>query len=228
MYDNTLLKQQYTAQSPNKDDDQTVTAANLSARAIQQWGHPRRVGSVTDSVPNRSSVHHGDIASCTINPDVGSQNQLNVEARISLTRRTLYSLINTRVHGSNELNRKVSFKIYQCYVLPRLLYGLKNLQLSKTHLDMLNKLHMTNLRNFQSLPCRTTRGTTFLLIGALPLEAEIRRRQRSFLHNILACNNTTLQDLAERQLVIYIDNPLSFFCITSQLLHQYELPDSTP
>ena len=54
---------------------------------------------------------------------------------------------------------------------------------------------------------------------------EIHRRQLTFLLNILACNNTTIQDLAERQLVMNIDNPLSFFCITSQLLHQYELPD---
>jgi hypothetical protein len=41
----------------------------------------------------------------------------------------------------NGLNPKVSFKIYQCYVLPRLLYGLEILPLSKTHLDMLNKFH---------------------------------------------------------------------------------------
>ena len=37
------------------------------------------------------------------------ENQLNVEARISLARRTLYSLINTGVYGSNGLNPKVSF-----------------------------------------------------------------------------------------------------------------------
>ena len=99
------------------------------------------------------------------------------------------------------------------------------LPLRKTHLDMLNKFHMKNLRNFQSLPSRTSKRTTLLLIGALPLEGEIHRRQLSFLHNILACNNTTIQDLTERQLVMNIDNLLSFFCITSQLLHQYELPD---
>ena len=99
------------------------------------------------------------------------------------------------------------------------------LPLRKTHLDMLNKFHMKNLRNYQSLPSRTSKGATLLLIGALSLEAEIHRRQLSFLHNILACNNTTIQDLTERQLVMNIDNLLSFFCITSQLLHQYELPD---
>jgi hypothetical protein len=153
------------------------------------------------------------------------EHQLNVEARMSLARRTLYSLIiNTGVYDSNRLIPKVSFKIYQCYVLPRLLYGLEILPLSKTHLDILNKFHMKTLRNFQSLPSRTAKGATFPLIGALPLEAEIHRRQLSFLHNILACNNTTIRDLAELVL-IDIDNPLSFFCITSQLLHQYELPD---
>jgi hypothetical protein len=61
-------------------------------------------------------------------------------------------------------------------VLPRLLYGLEILPLSKTHLDMLNKFHMKNLSNFQSLPSRTTKGATLLLIGDLPLEAEINRR----------------------------------------------------
>jgi hypothetical protein len=59
-----------------------------------------------------------------------------------------HHFINTGVHGSNGLNPKVSFKIYQCYVLPRLLYGLEILPLSKTHLDMLNKFHMKNLRIF--------------------------------------------------------------------------------
>ena len=67
MYDTTLLKQPYTVQSTNKDNNQTVTAANLSGRAIQQWEHPQRVGSVTDSVPNRSSIQHDDITSRTIN-----------------------------------------------------------------------------------------------------------------------------------------------------------------
>jgi hypothetical protein len=77
--DTTLLKQPYTDQSTNKDDDQTVTASNLSGKAIQQWEHPRRVVSVTDCMPNRSSIQHDDITSRTINPDVGSQNPVPAE-----------------------------------------------------------------------------------------------------------------------------------------------------
>jgi hypothetical protein len=45
---------------------------------------------------------------------------------------------------------------WMCYVLPRLLYGLEILPLSKTHLDILNKFHMKTLRNFQySYWCRS-------------------------------------------------------------------------
>ena len=49
-----------------------------------------------------------------------SEGQVNVIDRISLARRTLYSLIKTGMHGSNGLNPKVSYKMYQCYVMPRL------------------------------------------------------------------------------------------------------------
>ena len=46
-----------------------------------------------------------------------SEVQVNVNGRISLTRRTLYYLIKTGMHDSNGLILKVSFKMYQCYVM---------------------------------------------------------------------------------------------------------------
>ena len=49
-----------------------------------------------------------------------NENDINIEERLSLARRTQYALINTGVHGSNELNPRISYKIYQCYVMPRL------------------------------------------------------------------------------------------------------------
>jgi hypothetical protein len=182
---------------PSKTNAVILNKPNTITRSNLHW----ELGDKT-VYPSEETTHLGIIRAEL------KENQLNVEARISLARRPLYSLINTGVHG---LNPKVSFKIYQCYVLPRLLYGIEIFPLSKTHFDMLNKFHMKNLMNFQSRPSRTAKGATLLLTGALPLEAEIHRRQLSFSHNILACNNTTIQDLAERQLVMNIDNPLSFF-----------------
>ena len=51
---------------------------------------------------------------------------INIEQRLSLSRRTLYALIN------KGLNPKVAFKIYQCCVISRLLYGLEVLPLDST------------------------------------------------------------------------------------------------
>ena len=49
----------------------------------------------------------------------------NVSERISLARRTSYSLMNTGLHGANGLSPKISYFIYKTYVLPRLLFGHK-------------------------------------------------------------------------------------------------------
>ena len=48
------------------------------------------------------------------------ENELNIKKKISL--RASYSLIKTGVHGSNP---KTSYKIYQVYAVPWLLYGLE-------------------------------------------------------------------------------------------------------
>ena len=121
-----------------------------------------------------------------------NENIINIDDRLRLARRTLYSLISTGVHGSNGLNPKCSYKIYQCYVLPRLLFGLEVLPLTQTQINILSKFHISNLRRFQSLPIRTATCAVYLLIGALPLEAELHKRQLGLLYNILTCTNKTI------------------------------------
>ena len=99
---------------PSKTKAVILNKRNTITRSNLHW----ELGDKT-VYPSEETTHLG------INRAELKENQLNVEARISLTRRTLYSLSNTGVHGSNGLNPKVSFKIYQCYVLPCLLYGLE-------------------------------------------------------------------------------------------------------
>ena len=65
------------------------------------------------------------------------ENKINVNDRISLARRTLCSLIKTSVHSTNGLNPRTSCKIYQVYVVPRLLYGLETLNLQNKDLTAL-------------------------------------------------------------------------------------------
>ena len=80
------------------------------------------------------------------------ENGLNIRKKIGLARRTLYSLVKTGVHGCNGLNPKTSYKIYQVYVIPRLLYGLEVLPINKTQIKQLSTFHLDILRNIQSLP----------------------------------------------------------------------------
>ena len=131
-----------------------------------------------------------------------NENIINIGDRLRLARRTLYSLISTGVHGSNGLNPKCSYKIYQCYVLPRLLFGLEVLPLTQTQINILSKFHISNLRRFQSLPIRTATCAVYLLIGALPLEAELHKRQLGLLYNILTCTNKTIRELHPDKLLL--------------------------
>ena len=77
------------------------------------------------TIQSSSSTTHLGLLRAEVN-----ENVINIEERLSLARRTLYALINTGVHRSNGLNPRVSFKIYQCYVVPRLIHGLEVLPLT--------------------------------------------------------------------------------------------------
>ena len=153
-----------------------------------------------------------------------NENIINIEGRLKLARRTLYALISTGVHGSNGLNPCVSYKIYQCYVVPRLLFGLEVLPFNQSQLNLLSKFHVDTLKRLQSLPKRTATCAVYLLLGALPIEAEIHKRQLSMLYNILASTNETITELTERQIAVNFDNSLSYFNKVHNVLSKYQLP----
>lgn len=153
---------------------------------------------------------------------VKDEDKLNIQKRTSLARRTLYSLIKTGVHGCNGLSAKISHKIYQVYVLPRLLYGLEVLPLSKKLLEELEKFHLETLKNIQSLPTRTANAIVYLLLGALPLKAEIEKKQLGLLHAVVTSENQTLQQFWKRQYAVQHEG--SFFRNIQELVERYGLP----
>lgn len=150
------------------------------------------------------------------------ENNINVSDRISLARRTLYALMRTGVHGSNGLNPKISYKIYRAYVIPRLLYNLEVLPLNITQIKKLEHFHIDTLKKLQSLPLRTATSAVLLLLGALPIEAEIHKRQLSLLYTIMNSKHTKLIELSARQ--ILVGNVNSYFNRVEKTLAQYDLP----
>jgi len=151
------------------------------------------------------------------------ENRINIDERISLARRTLYSLIKSGVHGSNGLNPKTSCRIYQVYIIPRLLYGLETLNISNKDMMLLCSFHLDTLRKIQSLPTRTASSAVYLLLGALPIRAELHKRQISLLFSIANSKNESMKTIALRQHIS--GRPSSFFVKIADTLELYNLPN---
>ncbi|MES9879262.1 MAG: reverse transcriptase domain-containing protein [Sedimenticola sp.] len=149
------------------------------------------------------------------------ENNINISDRISLARRTLYALMRTGVHGSNGLNPMVSYRIYRTYVIPRLLYNLEVLSLNMTQMKKLERFHIDILKKLQSLP-QTATSAVLLLLGAIPIEAEIHKRQLSLLFTTINSKHDKLNELMYRQSIMGNEN--SFFCRVERTLAQYNLP----
>ncbi|CAC5401047.1 unnamed protein product [Mytilus coruscus] len=104
-----------------------------------------------------------------------NETKLNIQEHISVASRTLYTLIPVGLNGQEGLNPITAYKIYQAYVVPRLLYGLEVLSLNATKMSDLKQFHLKTLRCFQSLPIRTSSAAVHMLLGALPIEAELHK-----------------------------------------------------
>ena len=173
-------------------------------------------------------VGESEISACDSSEHLGlirstkDENGMNIKKKISLARRTLYSLVKTGVHGSNGLNPKTSYKIYLVYVIPRLLNGLEVLPINTTQIRQLTAFHLDTLRNIQSLPKRTATCIVYLLLGALPIEAELEKRQVNLMYSVSRSDNPTLQELRKRQDVVQF--PESFFIRVAHIIEKYNLP----
>jgi hypothetical protein len=91
-------------------------------------------------------------------------------------------------------------------------------------MEQLEVFHRKCLRHIQSLPDRTSNSAVLLLLGALPIEAEIHKRQLSLLYFTLSCNNERIKEVMDRQICTNYDNKQSFFCKVLELIQMYDMP----
>ena len=80
------------------------------------------------------------------------------------------------------------------------------------------------LRQFQSLLKQAAIPSVYLLLGALPIEAELHKRQLSFLYILLSAENVKFKRIIERQLCENFDTKDSFFYRIIEVLFMYNLP----
>ena len=151
------------------------------------------------------------------------ENARNIEDTISLARRTGYSLMKSGFYGSNGVCPKVFYKIYQSYILPRLVYSMEVLNLNKTETKTLNDFNLDLLRRLQSFRRRTALPAVHHLQGAMPLEAELHKRHLSLLYSIINSYNQTFYQLIRRSSVFCKDQPGCFFSPVRIILERYGL-----
>jgi hypothetical protein len=147
-----------------------------------------------------------------------------VSERLKVGRGSLYALMGAGLHGLNGLSPITSHKLYTTYVLPRLLSGMETITLNQTELNALEHFHRSTLRQIQNLPPRTAIPGIYILLGALPLEAELDKRRLTLFGAISRDPDTKLGQIALRQLIMKPQSSNSWFTQITEILYKYGLP----
>ena len=148
----------------------------------------------------------------------------DINQNVKKARRTSFALLRVGLHGLNGIDPPAAFKIIQTYVTPKLLHGLEACVLNSKDLQLLDKYYKKLLRQIQALPDNTASEAIYLLIGALPIEAQLHRRALSLFGNIARLPlDHQLRRLARRQLATQYDNPYSWFHYICKLGEKYSL-----
>ena len=148
----------------------------------------------------------------------------NISKCVTAARRTAYSLLGAGLHGRNGLDPMTSMRVITLYVVPRLLHGLEATVLQKSDINELDKFFKKLLRQIQHLPESTATEAIYLMLGALPIEAEIHARMLSLFGNITRLKSgDALKELARRQLAMSSSNPDSWFTHLEEIATTYEI-----
>jgi hypothetical protein len=150
-----------------------------------------------------------------------------VSDRLRLGRRSLYALMGAGLHGLNGLSPVTCLKLYKTYIMPRLLSAVETVLLNITEMKALEDFHRKTMRQIQNLPPRTAIPAIYILMGTLPIEAEIDRRRLTLFWSICQDHTTKLSAIAARQLAMKSQFSHSWFVQITELCYKYGLPSPT-
>ena len=101
----------------------------------------------------------------------------------------------------------------------------RSLTTEKNHVENLESFHRKSIRYLQSLPQRIATAAIYLLVGVIPIEAELHKRKLSLLYSMLASDNLKIKEIINRQISVNYDED-SFFCNIRDILILYDLPST--
>ena len=162
---------------------------------------------------------------CTVHLGISRnvKNKANIEEKISIGRKTAYSLMGAGFHSVNGLKTCLNGHIWSTFVVPRLVYGLEVLTLQRKDIENLEMIQRKSLREIQGLPDKTSNSITLALLGILPLETVIHKNALNLFMNITRSKDCFEYEIAERQLVMKGDQEKSWFDFIKSVLDTYDL-----
>jgi len=129
-----------------------------------------------------------------------SNNSL-VQERVSTMRKTSYGLMPHGLHGKNGVSPFYIRKVLVSHVIQRTINGLHTVVLTKTQRETMDIAYTTLIKHLQSLRVSVSSVGAHLLIGLLPITAEIDKRALGLFGQICRMpENSMLNRLARRQL----------------------------
>ena len=163
---------------------------------------------------------------CTIHLGISRhvKEKVNIDEKISLGRKTAYSLMGAGFHSGNGLKTCLNGHLWSAFIVPRLIYGLEILSLKKNDIENLEKFQRKSLRQIQGLPDKTSNTIILALLGILPLESIIHKNSLNLFVNISRNHHFIEYDIAERQLVMKGCEEKSWFNLVKTTLETYNLP----
>ena len=196
---------------------------NTSKSDVIIYNQPKKKSTVREIGSNtiessRSTTHLGLIRD--------DSNKFDVQPKIQMARRTMYSLMGAGLHGRRGLNPLTSYKIWECFGLPRATYGLESITLAKKDVDSLEKYQRGLLRQLQTLPDRCANIPVYTLLGAKPIDVVLDSRALSFFANMIRDKNSIEFKIINRQLAVKDADSASFTITIRRLLQKYDLPDA--
>ena len=112
------------------------------------------------------------------------------------------------------------------FILPRLIYGLDNLNLQPKDVETLEKFYRDCLRRIQHLPESTAVPVIYLLIGAIPVEAILDIRKLCTFASAMRREDSLESSILERKLALKSLESHSWATSIRLMLNKYDLPSA--
>ena len=140
------------------------------------------------------ATHLGIIKTTTMKHNI----QTNVDENITKARRSAYSLFGCGFHEHNGLDPESLLHIYKTYITSVLLYGMELLLPSSKPLEQLELFQKRILKQILSLPMSCPDPAVYILIGILPIEAQIHiKPSHSSITSVIRAKKTLRKNLQE-------------------------------